>query len=80
MKERDTQVQEVQRVPNKLDPKKPTLRHSIMKLTWLKDEERILKIAMEKQVVTYKENKLDCHLITQQKHFRPEGSSTKYSR
>ena len=55
MKEIDTQVQEAQRVPNKLDPKRPTPRHTIIKLTRLKDKERILKAAREKQVVTYKE-------------------------
>ena len=54
MKEKDTQIQEPQRVPNKLDPKTPTLRHVIIKKTRLKDKERILKPTREKQVVTYK--------------------------
>ena len=31
VKEKDTQVQETQRVSNKLDPKRPTLRHIIIK-------------------------------------------------
>ena len=53
-KEVDIQVQEAQRVPNKLDPKGPTPRHIIIKMTRLKDNERILKAAREKQVVTYK--------------------------
>ena len=53
-KEKVTQVQETQRVPNKLDPKRPTLRHIIIKMTRLKDKERILKAIREKQVVTYK--------------------------
>ena len=48
---RDTQVQEAQRVPNKLDPKRPTPRHIIIKMSRLKDKERILKAAREKQVV-----------------------------
>ena len=52
VKEKDTQVRESQRVPNKLDPKRPTPRHTIIKLTRLKDKERILKAAREKQVVT----------------------------
>ena len=52
MKEKDTQVQEVQRVPNKLDPKSPTPRHIIIKMTRLKDKERILTAAREKQIVT----------------------------
>ena len=51
VKEKDTQVQEAQRVPNRLDPKRPTLRHIIIKMTRLKDEEKILKASREKQVV-----------------------------
>ena len=54
VKEKVTQVQEAQRVPNKLDPKRPTSRHIIIKMTGLKDKERILKAARGKQVVTYK--------------------------
>ena len=49
-----TQVQETQRVPNKLDPKRPTPGLIIIKMTRLTDKERILKAAREKQVVTYK--------------------------
>ena len=55
VKEKDTEVQEVQRVPNKTDPKKLTSRHIIIKMAKLKDKERILKATREKQVVTYKE-------------------------
>ena len=54
MKEKDTQVQEAQRIPNKLDPKGPTRRHITIKTTRLKDKERILKAAREKQAVTNK--------------------------
>ena len=54
VKEKVTLVHEVQRVPNKLDPKRPTLRHIISKMTRLKDKERILKATREKQVVSYK--------------------------
>ena len=43
VKEKDTQVQEAQRVPSKLDPKRPTPRHIIIKMTTLKDKERIHK-------------------------------------
>ena len=41
-------VQEAQRVPKKLDPKKNTPRHIIIKLPKNKDKERILKAAREK--------------------------------
>ena len=53
-KEIDLQeVQEAQRVPKKLDPKRNTPRH-IIKLPKIKDKERILKAAGEKETVTYK--------------------------
>ena len=55
MKEIDFQeVQEAQRVPKKLDPKRNTPRHIIIKLPEIKDKERILKAAREKETVTYK--------------------------
>ena len=54
LKEEDTQVQEVQRSPNKMNPKRPTPRHIIIKLLSVKDKDRILKAAREKQLVTYK--------------------------
>ena len=54
MKETDFQeVQEAQRVPKKLDPKRNTPRH-IIKLPKIKDKEIILKKAREKETVTYK--------------------------
>ena len=53
-KEKDTQVQEAQRVPNKLDSKRTISRHIIIKMTRHKDKERILKATKEKQEVTYK--------------------------
>ena len=53
VKEKVTQVQEAQRVPNKLDPKKPTLRHITDKMTRLNGKERILKVTRKKQVYTY---------------------------
>ena len=47
-------VQEAQRVPKKLDPRKHTLRHIIMTLPKIKDKDRILEAAREKNTVTYK--------------------------
>ena len=49
----DIQVQEVQRVPNRMDTKRPTPRHIIIKMPKVKDKEGILKAAREKQLVTY---------------------------
>ena len=48
------EVQEAQRVPKKLDPRRSTPRHIIVKLPKIKDKERILKAAREKDTVTYK--------------------------
>ena len=52
-KEIDIQVQEAQRVPKKLDPKRNTPRNVIIKLPKIKDKERILKAGREKERVTY---------------------------
>ena len=54
MKEIDTQLQGAQRVPNKMDAKRPTPRHIIIQMPKVKDEERNLKTAREKQLVTYR--------------------------
>ena len=48
------EVQEAQRVPKNLDPRKHTPKHIIIKLSKIKDRERILKAAREKETVTYK--------------------------
>ena len=48
------EVQEAQRVPKKLDPRRHTPRHVISTLAKVKDKERILKAAREKDTVTYK--------------------------
>ena len=48
------EVQEARRVPKKLDPRKHTPRHIIITLTKMKDKERILKAAREKETVIYK--------------------------
>ena len=49
-----TLVQEAQRVTIKINLKRPTPRPIIIKMTNLKDKERILQAAKEKQEVTYK--------------------------
>ena len=53
VKEIDIQVQEAQRIPNMLDPKRNTSRH-IIKMPKVKDKKKILKAVIEKQRVTYK--------------------------
>ena len=49
------EVQEAQRVPKKLDPRRNTPRHIIIELPEIKDKGRILKAVTEKDTVTTKE-------------------------
>ena len=42
-KEIATQVQETQRVPGSINPRRNTLRHIVIKLTKIKDKEKLLK-------------------------------------
>ena len=53
-KEIVNQVQEVQRVPQRINPRRNTSRHILIKLTEIKHNERILKAAREKEQVTHK--------------------------
>ena len=54
-KEIDLQeVQEAQRVPKKLGPRRNTPRHIIITLANITQKERILEAAREKDTVTYK--------------------------
>ena len=54
VKEIDMQVQESQRIPSKMDVKRPTPGHIIIKMSKVKSKERILKAAREKQLLSYK--------------------------
>ena len=51
-KKLDMQVQEAQRVPKKLDPRRNIPRHIVIKLPKIKEKERILIAARERQKVT----------------------------
>ena len=53
-KERATQVREAQRLPYRINPRRNTLRHIVIKLAKTKHKEKILKAAREKQQITYK--------------------------
>ena len=48
------EVQEAQRIAKKLDPRKHTPRHIILTLPKIKEKEKILKAAREKDTVTYR--------------------------
>ena len=47
-KEIATQVQEVQRVPGRINPRRNMPRHIVIKLTKIKDKEKLLKTTREK--------------------------------
>ena len=48
------EVQEAQRVPKKMDPRRNTPRHITITLPKITQKERILEAAREKETVTYK--------------------------
>ena len=48
------QVQEVQRVPYRINPRRNMPRHILIKLSKIKYKEKILKAAREKQQITHK--------------------------
>ena len=73
------EVQEAQRVPKKLDPRRNTPRHIIITLAKMK-QKRILEAAREKDTVTYKGVPYDCQLISPKRPYRQEGAGKKYSK
>ena len=48
------QVQEAQRVPYRINPRRNTPRHKLIKLSKIKYKEKILKAARKKQQITHK--------------------------
>ena len=56
MVKENSQVQEAQTVPYRINPRRNVPRHILTKLTKTKHKERILKAAREKHQVTYKES------------------------
>ena len=77
VKEIDIQVQEAQRVPKKLDLKRNTPRHAIIKLPKIKDKERILKAAREKERVTYQGVPIRLSVDFSKKPYGQEGAGKK---
>ena len=53
-KEIITQVQETQRVPNRINTRQNTPRHILIKLTKIKHKVQILKAARKQQLITHK--------------------------
>ena len=68
---KELDFQEAQRVPKKLDSKRNTSRCIIIKLSKIKDKERILKAAIRKERVIYKGVPIgDYQLISEKKLYR----------
>ena len=66
-KEIINQVQKAQIGPGRTNPRKNTLRHIVIKLTEIKDRDKISKATREKQQITYKGT--PCRLTA---YFSPE--------
>ena len=64
-----------------MDPRKHTPRHIIITLPKIKDKERILKAAREKEIVTYKgvPIRLSADFLKETLN-RQEGAGKKYSK
>ena len=68
------EFQEAQRVPKKLDPRRNTPRHIVIKLPKIKGKERILKAAREKETVTYKGVPIRLSADFSKEPYRQEGA------
>ena len=53
-KEIVNQVQAAQKVPGRINPRRNTPRHTVIKLTKIKDKDKILKATREKTQIPYK--------------------------
>ena len=80
VKDIDIQVLEAQRVSNKMIPKRPIPRHIIIKMPKVKDEERILKAAREKQIVTSKGAPIRLSADFSTETLQTRGIGKKYSK
>ena len=77
-KEIVNQVQEVQRVPYRINPRRSTPRHILIKLSTIKYKEKILKAAREKQQITYKGIPIRLTADLSAETLQPEGSGRTY--
>ena len=80
VKEIYIEVQDTQRVLKKLDPKRNTPRHTIIKLPKTEDKERILKAAREKETVTYKGIPIRLSADFSKETLQVRGPGKKYSK
>ena len=61
-------------VPDRINPRRTTLRQILIKFTKVKDKEKILRATREQQQVIYKGILTGYQLISQQKFYKPEGN------
>ena len=77
-KEIATQGQEEQRVPGRIKPRRNTPRHIVIKLTKIKDKEKLLKAKREIQQITYTGTPIRLTADFSQIFCKQEGSSMIY--
>ena len=68
-------VQEAHRVPSRINPRRNTPKHIVIKLTKIKDKDKILKATTEKQQITDTETpiRLSADFSTETLQARREG-------
>ena len=70
-KEIATQVQETQRVPNRISPRRNTSRYILIKLMKIKHKEQTLKAAREKQQITHKRIPIRIIKVVKENNLQP---------
>ena len=72
------QVQEAQRVPYGINTRRNTPRHILIKLSKIKNKQKILKAAREKQQITYKGIPIKLTVDLSAKTLQARGSGRTY--
>ena len=75
----NTQVQELQRTPQRYSARRATPRQKIIRFNRVEMKEKILRAAREKEWVTHNRSPSDSQQISQQKLYKPGDSEGKYS-
>ena len=63
-----------------MNPKRPTLRYTIIKRAQVKEKEKILKASREKQIVTYKKAPIRLSADFSTEYLQARDIGTKYSK
>ena len=75
----NTQIQEIQRTPQRYSARKATPRHVIVRFTRVEMKEKILRAAREKGRVIHQREAHQTQQISRQKLYKPEESGSQYS-